>query len=211
MNPTKQAYEKTANTIIGWLERRNMEGYYFETAKEAVDAILSQISEGSKVTWAGSMTFLESGMKAALENGNYELIDRDIAKTPEETSEMYARQVLSDYCFMSTNAITLKGELVNIDARSNRVSLLCFGPKNIILLVGMNKVVADVESGIKRIRTKACPPNCIRLNKNTPCSISGVCGECLSDDSLCNNIVITRHSSYKGRIKIYLIGEELGF
>jgi len=211
MNPKKQAYEKTANTIIGWLNRRNMDVFYFDTAKEAVNAVLAQIPTGSKVTWAGSMTFLESGMKEALAKGNYELFDRDIAKTPEETREMYARQTLSDYCFMSTNAITLKGELVNIDARSNRVSLLCYGPQNIILLVGMNKVVADVESGIKRIRTQACPPNCIRLNKNTPCSITGVCGECLSEDTLCNNIVITRHSSYKGRIKVYLIGEELGF
>lgn len=211
MNPKNQAYEKTANTIISWLNRRNMDGFYFDTAKDAVDAILAQIPDGSKVTWAGSMTFLESGMKAALENGNYELIDRDTAKTPEETREMYARQTLSDYCLMSTNAITLKGELVNIDARSNRVSLLCYGPQNIILLVGMNKVVADVESAIKRIRTQACPPNCIRLNKNTPCSITGACGECLSEDTLCNNIVITRHSSYKGRIKVYLIGEELGF
>jgi ferredoxin-like protein FixX len=75
----------------------------------------------------------------------------------------------------------------------------------------MNKVVTDVESGIKRIRTQACPANCIRLNKNTPCSITGVCGECITDETLCNNIVITRRSTLKGRIKVYLIGEELGF
>ena len=211
MNPKKEAYEKTAKTIIGWLNRRNMDGYYFETSKSAVEAILNEIPDGSKVTWAGTMSFGETGMNDALEKGNYELIDRDAAKTPEETREMYARQVLSDYCFMSTNAITLKGELVNIDARSNRVSLLCYGPQNVILLVGMNKVVADVESGIKRIRTQACPPNCIRLNKNTPCSITGVCGECLTDETICNNIVITRHNTIKGRIKVYLIGEELGY
>ena len=82
MNPKMQAYEKTAKTIIGWLNRRNMDGYYFATSKEAVEAILNEIPDGSKVTWAGTMTFLESGMKAALENGNYELIDRDIVKTP---------------------------------------------------------------------------------------------------------------------------------
>lgn len=211
MNPKKQAYEKTANTIISDLNRRNMDGYYFETAKEAIAAILNQIPDNSKVTWAGSVSFIESGMKEALENGNYELIDRDAVSTPEEAREVYGKQVMSDFCFMSTNAITLKGELVNIDGRSNRMSLLLHGPSNIILLVGMNKVVADIESGIKRIRTTACPANTIRLNKNTPCSKAGVCGECLLDDSICSNIVITRRSTYKGRIKVYLIGEELGF
>lgn len=211
MDPKKQAYERTAKTIIGWLNRRNMEGYYFETSKEAIEAILNEIPTGSKVTWGGSMTFLESGMKEALENGNYELIDRDAIGTPQEAREVYAKQVMSDYYFMSSNAITLKGELVNIDGRSNRLSLLLHGPSNVILLVGMNKVVADVESGVKRIRTIACPANTLRLNKNTPCSITGVCGECLTDESICSNIVITRRSTYKGRIKVYLIGEELGF
>ena len=211
MNPKKEAYRQTAKTIIGWLERRNIDGYYFETSKDAVEAILNTVPEGSKVTWAGSVTFIESGMKEALEKGNYELIDRDAINTKEEAREVYGKQVMSDFCFMSTNAITLKGELVNIDGRSNRLSLLLHGPQNVILLIGMNKVVADVESGIKRIRTSACPANTIRLNKNTPCSKTGVCGECLLDDSICSNIVITRRSTYKGRIKVYLIGEELGF
>ena len=211
MNPKKTAYEKTAQTIIGHLTRRNMEGYYFETAKDAVDAILKEIPMGSLVTWGGSVSFIESGMKDALTKAGHNMLDRDTVTTFEETREMYAKQVLADYYFMSSNAITLKGELVNIDARSNRLSCLLFGPKNVILLVGMNKVANDVESAVKRIRTDACPANAIRLNKNTPCSKTGVCGECLLDDCICNNIVVTRHSSYKGRIKVYLIGEELGY
>lgn len=211
MNPKKQSYPITAGTIIKWLEKRNMEGYYFETAKEAVAAVLDMMPEGSQISWGGTMTFTESGMKDALSTRNYTLIDRATAKTPEQSREIFAQAVMSDYYFMSTNAITTKGELVNIDGTSNRVACLCHGPLNIMMLVGMNKVTADVESAIKRIRAVACPANAAKLNKNTPCGIAGVCGECLTQECMCNNIVITRRSAVKGRIKVFLIGEELGF
>lgn len=211
MDSKKEAYKKTAQTIIQWLEKRNMEGYYFETSQEAVDAILRMMPQGSSVSWGGSATFSETGMKNALTTNDYVLIDRASAQTPAQARELFSKTVMADYYFMSTNAITTKGELVNIDGMSNRVACLCHGPSHVMMLVGMNKVVADTDSAIKRIRTAACPPNATRLNRNTPCGTAGVCGQCLSDDCLCNNIVITRHSALKGRIKVFLIGEELGF
>ena len=211
MDHKKQAFAKTAQSMIKWLEKRNMEGYYFETAAEAVEAALKMMPEGSVVSWGGTATLTESGMMDALKSGNYTLIDRATAKTPQESREIFAKTVMSDYYFMSTNAITTKGELVNIDGNANRVSCLCHGPSHIMMLVGMNKVTGDVESAVKRIRTYACPANADRLNRNTPCGIAGVCGECLADDCFCNQFVITRRSAHKGRIKVFLIGEELGF
>ena len=211
MNFKKEAFKKTAQSIIKWLEKRNMEGYYFETAEEAVKAALEMMPAGSIVSWGGTATLTESGMMDALQAGDYQLIDRATAKTPQEAREIFAKTVMADYYFMSTNAITTKGELVNIDGNANRVACLCHGPSHVMMLVGMNKVAADVESAVKRIRTYACPANATRLNRNTPCANAGVCGECLLDDCFCNEIVITRRSGHTGRIKVFLIGEELGF
>lgn len=207
----KEAYKKTAASAISWLEKRNMEGYYFETSEEAVKAALDMMPAGSVVSWGGSATLAESGMMDALKNGDFKLIDRATATTPEEARELFSRIVLSDYYFMSTNALTVKGELVNIDGNANRVACLCHGPLHIMMFVGMNKLAADVESAVKRVRTYACPANATRLHRNTPCGNHGICGNCLADDCFCNEIVITRRSGHKGRIKIFLIGEELGF
>ena len=207
MSNKKIAFKKTAQVILKWLEKRNMEGYYFETSAEAVEAALKMMPEGSVIAHGGSATFSESGMLEAIQNGNYTLIDR----ASQNARENFAKAVMSDYYFMSTNAMTLKGELVNIDGNSNRVACLCHGPSHIMMFVGMNKVAADVESAVKRVRTYACPANADRLNRQTPCGITGVCGDCLADDCFCNQIVITRRSGHKGRIKVFLIGEELGF
>lgn len=112
---------------------------------------------------------------------------------------------------MSTNAITLDGELINIDGRGNRVAFLCFGPQNVLIFAGMNKVVTDIESGFKRARDISAPPNAIRLNRKTPCSITGKCEDCYSSDCMCGQFVITRRSGIPNRIKIILIGEDLGY
>lgn len=207
MDIKKEAFKKTAQSVIKWLEKRNMEGYYFETSEDAVKAALEMMPEGSAVAHGGSSSLTDSGMLDAIKAGNYTLIDR----AAQNTRENYAKAILSDYYFMSTNAITLKGELVNIDGNANRVGCLCHGPSHVILFVGMNKLATDVESAVKRVRTYACPANAHRLNRNTPCGNIGVCGECLLDDCFCNQILITRRSGHKGRIKVFLINEELGF
>ena len=157
------------------------------------------------------MTLTETGVMDAVKHEDYELIDRDTAKTLEEQRKIYAEICLSDFFLMSTNAITLDGELINIDGRGNRVAFLCYGPQNVIILAGMNKVVSDIESGFKRVRDIASPPNTVRLNKKTPCSITGKCEDCYSPDCICGQIVVTRRSGVPNRIKIILIGEELGY
>ena len=211
MSHKQKALAKQAETIIHNLSKRNMEGCYFPTAADCTQAILKEMPEGSVIGWGGSESVKESGLMDAIHNGNYELIDRSSAKTPEESRQLYAKTVLADYYLMSTNAITLDGELINIDGNGNRVACLIQGPAHVILVVGMNKVVTDVESGIARVRNMASPANAIRLNRNLACAATGVCHDCLSPEGFCNQLVITRRSMHNGRIKVYLVGEELGY
>ncbi|MCI6715516.1 MAG: lactate utilization protein [Lachnospiraceae bacterium] len=211
MSHKQKALAKQAETIIHNLSKRNMEGCYFPTAADCTQAILKEMPEGSVIGWGGSESVKESGLMDAIHNGNYELIDRSSAKTPEESRQLYAKTVLADYYLMSTNAITLDGELINIDGNGNRVACLIQGPAHVILVVGMNKVVTDVESGIARVRNMASPANAIRLNRNLACAATGVCHDCLSPECFCNQLVITRRSMHNGRIKVYLVGEELGY
>lgn len=157
------------------------------------------------------MTLIETGLLEVIQNSDYTVINRDMATNLEEQRKIYGQICCCDYFLMSTNAITLDGELINIDGRGNRVAFLCYGPQNVVILTGMNKIVSDVESGVKRVRNIAAPPNAIRLNKKTPCALTGKCENCYSPDCMCGQFVITRRSGIPNRIKVILIGEELGY
>ena len=207
----RAAYRSTAQTVIKNLQRRNMEGYYCETAEDAVQLVCDMIPAGDSITSGGSVTFTETGMRAALEAGDWRMLDRSTATTPEEQREMWRDRASADWFFMSANALTVGGELVNIDGNSDRLSLLLHGPEHVVVLVGMNKLVADVDAGFKRIRTTTCPLNAARLHTNTPCEVAGVCSECHSERCMCCQMVVTRHSRHAGRIKVVLIGENLGY
>ena len=212
MNPNKKkAYENAANTIIKNLAKRQIEGYYCDSKEDALKKALELMPEGSSIGWGGSMTISEIGLMDAIKSGSYDIIDREAATTDEERKAVYARMVNADYFLMSTNAITMDGELVNIDARGNRVSFLIFGPSNVLVIAGMNKVVSDVEAGYKRVKDIATPPNTVRLNRQTPCATTGRCGDCYSPDCICNSTVITRRSGTPNRLKVILVGEELGY
>lgn len=211
MTPKQIANENLANTIIKNLNKRQMEGYYCPDREAAVKKVLELIPEGSSIGWGGSATLAETGIMDAISQGSYRLIDRMAGKTPEETKQIYKEICGSDYFLMSTNAITIDGELINIDGRGNRVAFLCFGPDKVIVVAGMNKVVHSVEAGVARTRNIAAPPNTVRLNRNTPCAKTGKCGDCLSLDCICGQLVITRLSMIPNRIKVILVGEELGF
>ena len=210
---TAKANEIRANTIIRNLEKRNMEGVYCATREDALKQALSYMEKGSVVSWGGSMSIEEIGLMDAVRNGDYEIIDRDKAKDYDERREIFSKIVLSDYFLMSTNAITLDGELINIDGTGNRVGPLCFGPKHVIMIVGMNKVVSSVEDGVARVRNIAAPPNCIRLGLETPCSLTGRCADCYGDTCICSDIVVTRRQSaaMRGRIKVILVVENIGY
>ncbi len=212
MDTIKTYYETLAKTVIGNLNKRQMEGYYFPTAKEAVEKALSLLSEDAVVSFGGSTTLSETGMLDALRAcPSIQLLDREAVADAAAKDDIYRKSFLADAYFMSSNAITTAGELVNIDGNGNRVAALIYGPKEVIILAGMNKIVPSAEEAVNRVRGTATPPNCIRLGRQTPCAMTGVCGDCLSSDCICNQIVITRRSGTKGRIKVLLIGEAFGF
>ncbi len=211
MTPKQKYYEKIAGTVIKNFAKRQIEGYYCPDSKSAVKKALELMPEGSSVAWGGSMTLTETGLMEAIKDGSYRIIDREGCKTKEEERKLYGEICGADYFLMSTNAFTLDGELINVDGRGNRVAFLCYGPQNILMLVGMNKLAKDVESGIERVHTVAAPPNAVRLNRQTPCALTGVCVDCQSLDCICSQTVITRRSFYPNRIKVILIGEELGY
>ena len=211
MEIIKAFYEKQGETLIKALKRRQMEGYYFTDKETASAFILGLIKENSVVTYGGSQTLNEIGIKEKLRKGPYTLLDRDYLKSEEEKKALYEKTVSADYYLMSTNAITLDGKLINVDGSGNRLSALMFGPKQVIIAAGMNKVTLDEESAEKRVRNFAAPPNVKRLGLNTPCAETGKCADCVSQDCICCQTVITRFSRIPGRIKVVLIGEVLGY
>ena len=211
MSFKKESYALQAESLIRRFNRRGMEACYCEDSKAAVEKVLSLIPDGSSVTWGGSATLSEAGILEALQNGSYELIDRASAKSPEEARSLYGKIVCADYFLMSTNAFTSDGELVNIDGNGNRVACLISGPAHVIVVTGMNKLTKTVQEAMDRVQTCATPPNCLRLNLNTPCASTGFCADCQSPDSICCQIVVTRRSRQPGRITVVIVGEELGF
>ena len=211
MSFKKESYALQAESLIRRFNRRGMEACYCEDSKAAVEKVLSLIPDGSSVTWGGSATLSEAGILEALQNGSYELIDRASAKSPEEARSLYGKIVCADYFLMSTNAFTSDGELVNIDGNGNRVACLINGPAHVIVVTGMNKLTKTVQEAVDRVQTCATPPNCLRLNLNTPCASTGFCADCQSPDSICCQIVVTRRSRQPGRITVVMVGEELGF
>lgn len=211
MNPKKHAYENLADSIIEKFYKRGIEGYYCDNREEALEVVKRFLTPGCSVSWGGSESIKEIGLMDLLEHSDYILYNRKDAETPEEAKELYGKIVTCDYFFMSSNAITLDGELINIDGTGNRVSCLCYGPENVIIVAGMNKIVPDVKAGIDRTRNVAAPPNGVRLNTGTPCAEIGRCGNCLTDGCMCCEVVITRKSRIPSRIKVILVGEELGF
>ncbi|MBQ9120127.1 MAG: lactate utilization protein [Lachnospiraceae bacterium] len=211
MSPKKQNYENLADSMIEKFNLRGIEGYYCDNKEEALAMAKRFLTPGCSVSFGGSMTLNEIGLIEELKKSDYVLYDRADAVTPEEKTAMYAKIVTADYYFMSSNAITLNGELVNIDGFGNRVACLITGPKNVVIIAGMNKIVPDVDSAIARIRNIAAPPNAVRLHTKTPCAELGRCADCLTDDCICCQTVITRKSRIPNRIKVILVGEELGF
>ena len=211
MSPKKKFYETAAETLIKNLNKRGMEGYYVDNGKEAVEKALSLTAPGSSVSWGGSMTITDIGLIDALKAGDYTVLDRTVPKTDEEKREFFGKVNMCDYYFMSTNAITMDGELLNIDGTGNRVASLIFGPANVVIVAGMNKVVDNVDTALDRARNTAAPMNTMRLDRSTPCTKTGRCMDCMSPECICNQFVVTRGCRPVGRIKVILVGEELGY
>lgn len=200
-----------AESVIKGLASRNMEGFYVHTKEEAKELALSLIPEGSSVGWGGSMSAKDIGLIDAVIEGNYREINRDTAQTPEEKNKRSREMFFADYFVTGCNAMTEDGIMVNIDGNGNRVAAIVFGPSHVIVICGMNKVVRDEAAALSRARNEAAPVNAQRFGLETPCSKTGVCADCKSADTVCCQFLTTRYSKHKGRIKVILVNEDLGF
>lgn len=203
--------ELLAATVIKGLESRNMKGYYAATKEEALQKALELIPRGSSVSWGGSMSIQEIGLKQAVIEGDYRVYNRDAAQTPEEKRKIELAVYDADYFLTSSNAVTQDGILVNIDGNSNRVSTIAYGPRQVLMIVGMNKICKDVDAAVYRARNEAATCNTQRFPINTPCKVTGSCADCKSPDTICCQFLTTRFSRHAGRIHVILVGENLGF
>ncbi len=199
--------ELLAQTVIKGLESRNMSGYYAATREEALQKALELIPQGSKVAMGGCASAAEIGLVDVLKSGAYHYLDRSKMEPREGLLAAYD----ADIFLSSANAMTSDGILVNIDGNSNRVSCIAQGPRQVIFIVGMNKVCDDLDGAMKRARNVAAPINAQRFNINTPCKKTGKCFDCKSPDTICCQFLITRYSRHQGRIHVILVGEALGY
>lgn len=208
LEPTRKFYEKRAQVLVKNLHSRLFDAYYCESREEALAKALELIPKGSSVGWGGATSAQQIGLLDALHSSDYRFIDRDLATDREHAMR---NCLLADVFITGANAISLTGEMVNIDGMGNRAAAICYGPKSVIVIAGMNKVCDTLEAAISRARTVAAPMNKQRFAPETPCMVTGSCADCKAPGCICNQIVITRNCRPEGRIKFILVGEELGF
>jgi len=209
--PMKVRYDKMGPKVVKALQNRHFDAWYFSDSKEAVEKIFSLIPKTDVVSWGGSLTLVGLNVTKMVEERGYRVIDREKAKTPEERTELQCQALLCDTFLTGTNAITEDGQLVNIDGNGNRVAAMIYGPKQVIVVAGMNKVAQTIMDAATRARTIAAPANMQRFpTLKSPCNTDGECADCLSTDSICTYIVRTRVCKPAGKIKVILIGQDLG-
>ncbi|HAR84978.1 MAG TPA: lactate utilization protein [Clostridium sp.] len=211
-NNTLWYIEKQIDRTIKNLKKRNMEGFFVKDKSELMMLLKGLIDEKSTVGVGDSMTLFETGVIDFLRKGNYVFLDkyRD-GITSEEKKEIYLQNFSTNTFMCSTNALTEDGELYNIDGNGSRVAPMLYGPKQVILVAGINKIVKDIEEAEKRVRNYAAPIDAKRLNKDTPCTTLGYCVDCKSPNRICNDFTIIRGQFIKNRIKVIIVGEQLGY
>lgn len=208
LEPTKNYYEKRAKILVQNLKSRQFEAVYCENKEQALAQALAWIPEGSSVGWGGATSAQQIGLLEAVHGEAYRAIDRDLA--PDRMQAM-RECLLADVFITGANALSLDGQMVNIDGMGNRVAAICYGPQSVIVIAGINKITDNVDDAMTRARTIAAPMNKQRFPAETPCLVTGSCANCKVPGCICNQIVVTRNCRPAGRIKVIIVGEELGF
>jgi len=204
--------EKQVERTIINLKKRNMAGFFVNDEPELKKALKELINENSVVGVGDSVTLLETGIIDFLRNGNYDFLNKyREGITSEEKRHLYIRNFSADTFMCSTNALTEDGELYNIDGNGSRVAPIIYGPKQVIIVTGINKIVRNIEEAEKRVRNYSAPLDAKRLGKNTPCTTLGYCADCRSPDRICNDFTIIRGQFVKDRIKVIIVGKNLGY
>ncbi len=208
-DPKKMYYDKRGEILVKNLTSHGFEAYYCENKEAALAKALELIPKDATVGWGGAMSAQQIGLLDAMNEGQYNAIDRDKAPNPEEREKAMRACLQADYFITGANALSIDGQMVNIDGVGNRVAAIVYGPKYVVVIAGMNKVTDSLEAAVIRTRTVAAPMNKQRFPLQTPCAVTGVCGNCKTE-GICNQLLITRNSKPIGRIKVILVGEELG-
>lgn len=214
----KMSIDKTIDN----LKKNNMQAFYMDNCEAARNKVKELLKEGETVGCGGSVSLQEAGIVDILRSGNYNFLDRQAAKTREEADEIARKALLCDTFFSSSNAITEDGLLYNVDGFSNRIAGIVFGPKSVIIVAGYNKIVKNLDEAEKRVKSIAAPANCIRLNCETYCKETGECMSlsksdgsmadgCRTEARICANFLISSKQRIKDRIKVIIVGEELGY
>lgn len=209
------------NKVMENLEKNGIKPYFVQTREEVVPLVKTLIKKGESVSNGGSQSLKETGVMGLLNCGDYDFIDRT-GLEGEELRKAYIRAFGCDTFFCSSNAVTENGELYNVDGNSNRVACIVYGPKQVIMVVGVNKIVKDINEAINRVKTVAAPANTVRLSCKTPCQTTGkcvslnkesplICDGCASEQRVCCNYVVSAKQRHKDRIKVILVNENLGY
>lgn len=217
-----EAMKARVEATLKNLKRNRMEAYYVDTKEQACDLVKTLVQPGATVSCGGSVTLKQTGVYDIIASGDYDFLDRSACKTAEETDTLYRQVFSADAFFTSANAVTENGELYNVDGNSNRVAAIVFGPKSVICVCGVNKLVKNIDEAIRRVKTKAAPPNTVRLGIETPCAKTGacislkqedpdMCAGCHGDGRICCNYVVSAQQRHINRIKVIIIGEEYGY
>ena len=207
---TREFFDKRGEVLVKNLQKRHFEAYYCSTKEAALEQVLALIPAGSSVGWGGAISAAQVGVQEAVHAGDYKVIDRDRFSDPAEKLRCMRECFNADFFITGANAISLDGQMVNIDGNGNRVGMIVYGPQNIIVVAGMNKVMDTLEDAVTRARTVAAPMNKQRFPNVTPCEVTASCADCKSETCICNQILITRHCRPVGRIQFVLVGEQLG-
>lgn len=211
--------EQVEKTIKN-LEKNNIGAYFAKTREEVIPLIEKLVEKGSTVAVGGSVTLDEVGVLAHLRSGRYEFLDRHKeGLSREAVTEIFEKSFSADAYFCSSNAVTEDGELYNVDGNANRVAAIAFGPKKVIMIVGTNKIVPDIDAAIKRVKTVAAPKNCKRLSCDTYCMEKGHCADmeggigkgCDSPSRICRHYLVSAKQTERNRINVILVDEALGY
>lgn len=214
--------EKYIETTMKNLERNNIKPFYVEKREEVVPLIKTLVKKGESISCGGSVTLHECEVDTKiLKSGDYDFIDRS-GLQGEELREAYGKAFMCDTFFTSSNAVTEGGELYNVDGNSNRVACIVYGPRQVIMVVGKNKIVPNINAAVERVKKSAAPPNTVRLSCDTPCAKLGecvslsnenafICDGCHGESRICCNYVISAQQRHKDRIKVIIVNENLGY
>lgn len=208
----KEIYRERSNIAVKALRKNEFDAFYVDNSEEALIRILSLIPDKAKIGIAGSVTIREIGLFEVLENKDYSIFsDWGEPRSKAERLKIRKAGLISDIFLTSTNAITLNGQLVNVDGTGNRVAAMIFGPNKVIVVAGANKIVDTLDDAFARIRNIAKPFNGKRLNLNTPCALTGRCTDCSHKERMCKVSTVVEKKPNLSDIVIFIIGETLGF